>query len=139
MKKMKGGLDDPELSRILTNPDNLIMSDSLTDIDFAEVDTLEEYNNVATEVPRCAFLFRDFTIDGDLCFYSKKEHREIFGVATKAFQVVPVMQETYLHEVNIESRDGGLISQCEVGHEVNVDIELGLTDKVLLFVSINNN
>ena len=105
---------EDEWSRTMTNPDNVILSDSLVGLLDPEDLTSEIVNSPQTSLT-CAFEFEDYAIGGTLASYSDAD-----GIRTYAFFAQPLS----LHQIVNRSRlVSGAITQTGVQDPVIIEVD----------------
>ena len=105
---------EDEWSRAMSNPDNVILSDSLVGLLDPEDLTSEIVNSPKTALT-CAFEFEDYAIGGTLASYSDAD-----GIRTYAFFV----QTLSLHQITNRSRlVSGAITQTGVKDPVIIEVD----------------
>ena len=105
---------EPEWARTMSNPDNVILSDSLVGLLDPE-EMSSEIVNSPKSVLTCAFEFEDYAIGGTLASYSDAD-----GIRTYAF----FSQTLSLHQIINRSRlISGAITQTGVKDPVEIEVD----------------
>lgn len=108
-KKETPGMED-DWARVASNPDNVIISESLISrVDPYNLGTIENKKKVTTE---CEFKFEDYFLTGDVVGFSR-----VNGTTTYTFETTPAQACQLMNESTLQS------FAVMVGDEVSVSVD----------------
>lgn len=127
---------DAEWKRIMGNPDNVIISDSLV----ARIDpySLGEIENPSAKKPSCHFTFEGYTLAGDVISFSNSSGQRSYTFSTTLLAASQLMNSANFVSFKMLSGDDELVTigKKEISNlNFNVDVQNSTT--ALVTISFN--
>ena len=138
-------MDDPtftesqevELERVLKNPDNFIMSESLEDLldhsQFVEAEEIWSSGDYA-----CDFKFDHGMLTGVLQSFQCQPKQKIISVMTDKQSAIMLMKDTRLLSFECRTVEGHTVILEDLEQDVSASVQFIEGEEALVFITINN-
>lgn len=123
-----------EWNRVMSNPDNLIISDSL--IERVDPYNLGEIENPIQVKPVCRFEFSDYTLSGEVLGFSNVEGQRTYTFAAHVKDASRLMHSSDLTQFSMHVGNDELVSMTsEHITELNFNVDVQSASQALVTIS----
>lgn len=128
--------DNKEWGRVLSNPENLIISDSL-------ISRIDPYNlgDIENEVhvnPVCTFVFAGYELSGDVLGFSNSEGHRTYTFSTSVKEASKLMNSAQLQSFSMSvSGDEIVTLQKETIEKLNFNVDVQSANVALVTISFS--
>ena len=133
---MSGSRENKEFSRVLSNPDNLIISESL--IDRVDPYNLGDIENGIHVKPVCTFVFSGYELSGDVIGFSNMEGRRTYTFSTSVKDASMLMNSSDLQSFSMSvSGDEIVTLQKESIEALNFNVDVQNANVALVTITFS--
>ena len=127
---------EKEWSRLMSNPDNLIISESL--IDRVDPYNLGEIENVAQVKPICTFEFTNYTLSGEVLGFSNVEGQRTYTFASHVKDASKLMHSSSLKQFSMHVGEDELVTLNNDNiQELNFNVDVQNASQALVTISFS--
>jgi len=127
---------EKEWSRVMSNPDNLIISESL--IERVDPYNLGEIENEPQVKPICMFEFSDYTLSGEVLGFSNVEGQRTYTFASHVKDASKLMHSSQLKKFSMHVTGDELVAMDSTNiKELNFNVDVQSASHALVTISFS--
>ena len=127
---------EKEWSRLMSNPDNLIISEGL--VDRVDPYNLGEIENIPQVKPVCTFEFTSYTLSGEVLGFSNVEGQRTYTFASHVKDASKLMHSSSLKQFSMHVGEDELVSMSSDNiQELNFNVDVQNASQALVTISFS--